>query len=66
MGPGPSHGPIVYCDDLQSAIVVVVLLSFYLSSLVTVVNGVSEQLMATIKRAGHVRASWLPMMSFPG
>lgn len=48
---------------------VVVLLSLYLSSLVTVVNGVPEQLIATIKRAGHVRAlvdrESLLMMSSP-
>lgn len=58
MGLCPSSGLLVYCDDLQSVIGVVLLLSPYLSSPVTVVNGVSEQLIATIKGAGHVRASW--------
>lgn len=52
-------GLLVYGDDLQSAIGVALLLSPYLSFLVTVVNGVSEQLIATIKRGGHVRASWI-------
>lgn len=52
----PRPGRLVYCDDLQSVIGVVLRLSPYLSALVPVVNGVSEPLIATIKGAGHVRA----------
>lgn len=57
----PPSEALVYRDDLQSVSGVVLLLSPYLSSLVTVVNGVSELLIATIKGAGHGRAScWRP------
>lgn len=60
----PSYEGLVYRDDLQSVSGVVLLLSAYLSSLVSVVNGVSEQLIATIKRAGHRRGLVLTA-SFP-